>query len=306
MSLFGVLNIDKPTGPTSREAVDRVVRCVRPTKVGHAGTLDPIARGVLVVCLGPATRLIQFVQRMPKTYTAEFQLGVRSPTDDVESATAPLIDPPRPTLAAIQAACQQFVGQIPQRPPDFSAAKVRGQRAYALARKGASFELPPREVVVHSLAVVRYEYPQLELEITCGSGTYIRSLGRDLADNLGTAAVMTALCRTAIGHFRQCDALPIDEVSADSIAGCLQPATSAVSELPQRVLSESEVLRLARGQSIRDAAAGGQPTEEEIAGVDSQGELVALLVRRDAEALRPRKNFPRPSVSQQAHPCPNS
>ena len=206
--MFGLLNLNKPKGLTSRDAVNRAQRITgKRVKVGHAGTLDPIATGVLVVCLGPATRLIEHVQRMPKRYRGTFLLGCRSPSDDVELEPKLLTDPPIPTREQVEAALPAFVGDIQQVPPAYSAIKLGGQKAYDLARRGDAPDLPPRPVTIHAIGVARYEYPELVLDIHCGSGTYIRSLGRDLAAALGTAAVMSELERTAIGEFRVEDAV---------------------------------------------------------------------------------------------------
>jgi tRNA pseudouridine(55) synthase len=155
----GILTLNKPPGMTSRQAVDLVKRLVRPAKVGHAGTLDPLACGVLVVAIGKATRLIEFVQQAPKRYQATFLLGRTSPTDDVEGEITELFDPPIPSRAEIERASQQFVGTIEQRPPAFSAIKVGGRRAYDLARGGRAVELAPRPVAVYEISVLAYEYP---------------------------------------------------------------------------------------------------------------------------------------------------
>ena len=200
--MFGIFNINKPAGWTSRDVVNRVQRLVRPAKAGHAGTLDPLATGVLVVCVGPATKLISYVQQQLKEYEATFILGQSSPSDDVETEICELEQPPIPTREAIEAKLPDFVGTIQQRPPLYSAIKVEGQRAYKLARGGSDMELPARPVEIYELSVTAYEYPELCLKIRCGSGTYVRSIGRDLADSLGTAAVMSALTRTAIGKFQ--------------------------------------------------------------------------------------------------------
>jgi tRNA pseudouridine55 synthase len=198
----GLLNLNKPSGITSRGAIDLVCRLAGKTKVGHAGTLDPLASGVLVVGVGAATRLIEYVQRMPKHYTATFLLGRQSETEDIESLVVELDDPPIPTREEIVAATGRFCGRIQQRPPAYSAVKVAGRRAYALARAGREVELDARPITVHRLEVRAYAYPTLTLEVRCGGGTYVRSLGRDLAASLGTAAVMSELVRTAIGGFR--------------------------------------------------------------------------------------------------------
>ena len=200
-AMFGLLNVHKPAGITSRDVVNRIQRVVRPVKVGHAGTLDPLATGVLVICLGSATRLIEYVQRMPKHYRGTFLLGRKSDTEDIEGEIEVLDAAPQPSIDEIHAALPQFVGTIRQRPPAYSALKVGGKRAYQLARAGQEVQLAARPIEVYSLSLQHYEYPEIVLDIQCGSGTYVRSLGRDLADGLGTGAVMSALERTAIGDF---------------------------------------------------------------------------------------------------------
>ena len=176
--MFGILNLNKPTGWTSRDVVNRVQRLVRPNKAGHAGTLDPLATGVLIVAVGQATRLIEFAHQLPKYYRATFQLGCSSDSDDVDTEVKPLTQPPIPTHQEVEGALAVFTGVIQQRPPAYSAVHVDGQRSYKLARRGETVELQPRPVTIHSLDVVRYEYPELVLDIHCGSGTYVRALGR--------------------------------------------------------------------------------------------------------------------------------
>lgn len=178
MAPFGVLIVDKPAGVTSRDVVDRIERLVRPAKAGHAGTLDPLATGVLVICVGQATRLIRFVQQMRKQYQATFLLGRQSETDDIEKDVIAIPDAVEPTRALLDHVLPRFVGEIQQRPPAHSAIKIAGRRAYKLARKGADFELAARTVTIHQIDVRRYEYPELELAIECGSGTYIRARPR--------------------------------------------------------------------------------------------------------------------------------
>ncbi|MEM9658575.1 MAG: tRNA pseudouridine(55) synthase TruB, partial [Planctomycetota bacterium] len=166
--MFGVLNLDKPIGWTSRDAVNRVARAIRPTKAGHAGTLDPLATGVLLVCVGPATKLIEPIHRMPKQYLATFLLGRRSASDDLETDVEIDPDAPRPPKGMVEAMLSNFVGRIEQTPPAYSAVKLRGKRAYKMARQGIEVQPPPRSVRVDSLSIVRYEYPELELYVQCG------------------------------------------------------------------------------------------------------------------------------------------
>lgn len=274
--MLGILNINKPAGWTSRDVVNRVQRLVRPAKVGHAGTLDPLATGVLVVCVGQATRLIEYVQRMPKRYVGTFQLGVTSPSDDTELELTPVAGAKIPTLAELQQALPQFVGPIQQCPPAYSAVKVQGNRAYDLARQGQEIELPARPVTIHSIEIVRYEYPELVLDIRCGSGTYVRSLGRDLAESLGTGAVMSGLVRTAIGKFAFEQSCTPEQVLEQGVEQFLQPVTRAVAGLVSTELSPAEIEDVRHGRSIERPNLDA----EEVAAMDDRGNLVAILVPR--------------------------
>jgi tRNA pseudouridine55 synthase len=285
----GILNLNKPSGVTSRKVVDVVQRLARPAKVGHAGTLDPLANGVLVVCVGQATRLMEYIQRMPKTYVGTFLLGRKSDTEDIEGRLEELTNPPVPTLEQIQSASLKFNGEILQRPPAYSALKIAGRRAYELARKGMSVELTPRPVSVHRLEIRSYNYPELVLEIECSRGTYVRSLGRDLAETLGTATVMSALTRTAIGSFHLTDALRPEQLNADNLPALLLPLLRAVEDLPRRVLSSVENDAILHGQTI--ARQEPDPLNSEIAGLDSQNRLTAILENTGEEFLRPKMTY---------------
>jgi len=287
--MFGLLNINKPSGITSRDVVNRVQRLVRGVKIGHAGTLDPLATGVLVVALGPATRLVEYVQQMPKTYVGTFLLGRASDTEDVAGKVVELENPPRPTAGEIEAILPRFLGTIMQMPPAFSALKVHGRRAYELARRGDAVELQPRPIEVHRLAIVGYAYPELQLEVCCGSGTYIRSLGRDVAQALGTAAVMSALVRTAVGDFRVEDACMVDDLTPEAIERRLLPPTRAIARLPMVQLADDEVRRIANGMLIANR---WRHDASELAAVDAQQQLVALLAPRGRGQLGPLRNFP--------------
>ncbi|MBC8356479.1 MAG: tRNA pseudouridine(55) synthase TruB [Planctomycetes bacterium] len=286
--MFGLLNINKPLRATSRDAVNRVQRLIRPVKVGHAGTLDPLATGVLVLCLGPATRLIQYVQRLPKRYTGTFLLGRRSDSDDLEGKVVELEGPIVPTAGDINAALPQFTGTIQQRPPIFSAIKVKGQRAYDLARAGMDVRLEARPVTIHDLRVVRYEYPELVLDIECGSGTYIRSLGRDLAESLGTAAVMSSLERTAIGDFTIDSAIELVGITEDSLTHDLLPAESAVQHLNAVELTHAEIDKTNNGLTIERPQHG---FHGDVAAFNTDGQLVAIVAPRSPDQLRPISNL---------------
>lgn len=292
MLSYGLLNLDKPSGLTSRNVVDRVQRLVRPSKVGHAGTLDPLATGVLVVCTGAATRLIEFVQQQPKHYEGTFLLGRQSPTEDIEGDVTELAHPPVPTLEQIRSAACALTGPILQRPPAFSALKVAGRRAYDLARRGQQVQFEPRPVTIHALEVLAYDYPALVLRIECSSGTYVRSLGRDLAQSLGTAAVMSALVRTAVGPFRLEEAVAPDALTAENLSAHVRPALDAVAHLPRVRLAPDQAQRIRQGQTI--ALATATPDAAELAAVDDSGALVAILVPRAAGFWRPSRTLPPP------------
>ncbi len=286
--MWGLLNIDKPYDITSRGVVDHVQRLVRPEKAGHAGTLDPLATGVLVVCVGAATRLIDFVQAQPKAYVATFLLGRWSETEDTESPVTELVGSPIPSQDELVAVLPQFRGQIAQRPPVYSALKVRGRRAYALARRGQHVELAPRPVVIYHLEVLRYDYPELTLAVECGSGTYIRSLGRDIGAALGTAAVMSALRRTRIGGFSVDAACPLDQLTEQTLPDHLLAPIRAVEHLPQVRLDDAQIAALAHGRAVSGEMPDGHA---QAVAVDGGGNLLATLRRARPGVLQPERNF---------------
>lgn len=291
--LFGLFNLNKPVGVTSRDVVNLAQRAVRPARVGHAGTLDPLASGVLIVGVGHATRLLEFARLMPKRYVGEFLLGQSSPTEDIEGDITLLPEAPIPTLDELKNATLQFVGQIQQRPPAYSAIKVAGQRAYRLARKGVEFDLAPRAVSVYSLAILRYEYPLLELEIECGSGVYVRSLGRDLARAVASDAVMRALTRTAIGKFRLEDALDPTTLDRENAGAALLPPERALGDMPRYPLSEAEAIEISYGRRlILDlVTADISAASDQIAAFTPSGELAATLRRATDGRWKPELNF---------------
>ena len=299
--MFGILNIHKPSGITSRRAVDVIQRLVRPAKAGHAGTLDPLASGVLVMCVGPATRLIEYVQRMPKSYRGTFMLGQESNTEDVEGEVVALADPPIPTRDDLERAARALTGPIQQRPPAFSALKVAGRRAYDLARAGEQVDLAPRPITIHALTVVAYEYPTVTLEVECSSGTYIRSLGRDLAESLGTGAVMSDLVRTAIGPYTLADAIDPGTLTAANLPSALRSPLEALTELPCVQLDEQQARLIRNGIAIpmpndsNEIVASPHVAADyagEYKAIDASGRLVALLARRASRELGPVRNFP--------------
>lgn len=289
---FGFFNINKPSGITSRAVVNQVQKVLpRDTKIGHAGTLDPLARGVLVVATGYATRVVEYVQRLPKQYVAKFLLGRTSPTEDVEGPIEILKNPPVPTLEQLQAAVRErFLGEIEQVPPVYSALKVDGRRAHELAREGEEVELAARTVEVFRCEILAYKYPELQILLECSGGTYVRSLGRDLAESVGTGAVMSALTRTAIGQFHVGVSVEVDSLTRDNWRKHLIPVVEGVADLPRLELSDDDLYVLAKGNA-RIEAPKGRFKSDEIAGVDKHGRLIAILFKRGEGILGPKRNF---------------
>ncbi|MCC7409720.1 MAG: tRNA pseudouridine(55) synthase TruB [Phycisphaeraceae bacterium] len=216
--LSGLLVVDKPVGPTSFAVVRAVRRAclaagqAKRFKVGHAGTLDPLASGVLICCLGTATRCVPTIMGMTKLYRAEVDLSAFSTTDDAQGPLTPVAITSPPPREAVERAVASWVGTVMQRPPAYSAIKVEGRRSYAMARKGQAVELPARPVRIDAIEWLGYDWPRLEIRITCGKGTYIRSLARDIGQALGVGGYLTALRREAVGPYDLAAAFPLDAI----------------------------------------------------------------------------------------------
>jgi tRNA pseudouridine55 synthase len=298
----GVIPIDKPAGATSRQVVDAVARSLGMKAVGHAGTLDPLAAGVVVVCVGHATKLVDFIHQLPKEYEAVFLFGRASPSDDLETPVMEEPDPRRPARGEIEATLPAFHGEILQRPCDYSAVHVGGQRAYRLARKGREVALPEKPVRIDRLEITAYDWPRLALDVTCSTGTFIRAIGRDLAVALGTTAVMESLVRTAVGPFGREACLPLAAVSPDSARVALLPAVAAVPHLPRVVLAADRLEAAARGGLVELPAACGrlvEPPAGEACGTssnaaaacDEAGQLAGILRLHPSGRWRLKPNF---------------
>ncbi len=269
--------------------VNRIQRLVRPDKVGHAGTLDPLAEGVLVVAIGQATKLIEKIQQTTKVYRGAFLLGHSSDTEDVEGEVVELPYALAPSESELSQACRQMCGENSQLPPQYSALKVGGKRAYDLARRGIKAELKPRVVRIDSCELLRYEYPEFELKIVCGSGTYVRSIGRDIAASLGSAAVMSALTRTAVGPFHLDEAIDLESIDEKKLATSLAPIAIAVADLVRLELTAEEVVLLGHGRQISDRFEGDW---ESAAAFASNGRLAAIVAPVSPDRIRSVKNFP--------------
>jgi tRNA pseudouridine55 synthase len=289
----GIVTIDKPIGLTSRQIVDKVAKIVRPAKTGHAGTLDPLATGVLVVAVGSATRLISYIQQGRKRYIGQFRLGVRSNTDDVDGQITEGGVWTHITEQMLAEAVAQFVGTISQVPPQFSAVHVGGQRAYMLARQGETVEIDARPVEVHSIDVTQFTPPNFELEIECGSGTYVRSIGRDLGEHFGCGAIMTSLRRLSVGPCRIADAVSFADLDEARLRSALQPALTAVSEFPQRIVDADELRALRQGRMIETGSLSASGPDAEVALIDADRQLVGLArFEGSPPRLQPHIIFP--------------
>jgi tRNA pseudouridine55 synthase len=246
----GFLVLDKPAGPTSRDVVNRVLRSLPPrTRIGHTGTLDPLATGVLVVAIGAATRLTSYVQSMSKIYQSKLRLGQVSDTDDAAGKVETMEAAEVPSRSALQSCLESMCGEIEQLPPAFSAAKLEGRRAYDLARRGKAVSLKPRRVQVHTIEVVNFEYPHLDLVVKCGKGTYIRALARDIGQKLGCGAMVESLRRTAVGPFTVEQAIDLERADEQARQHLL-PLALALADLPVLELCPTEIERFRHGQRI--------------------------------------------------------
>ena len=286
----GVLPVDKPVGPTSHDAVAAVRRALKTRQVGHTGTLDPFASGLLLVCVGPATRLAEYFAPLPKTYVATMRLGEATDTDDHTGEVIASSDAWR-TLSRerIEGALAAQVGSIQQLPPAYSAKKVDGQRMYALARRGGEVERTPVTVTIHAIRVVSIHLPEVVFEVDCGRGTYIRAIARDAGEALGVGGHLRELRRTRIGPHDVARAVPMDGLGEeDRVRAAMIPPAEAVSHLPRVVADERGEADLRFGRAV--AAPEGFAAEGPVAVVSAAGELLAVGEAADG-VVRPRKVF---------------
>jgi tRNA pseudouridine55 synthase len=296
--LDGILVIDKPIGPTSHDVVGLIRRLAATKRVGHGGTLDPFASGVLPVFLGRATRVVEFHLADRKGYRATVCFGASSTTDDLEGELTPA-DGPAPSREAVEEALNGFLGTISQRPPAYSAIKVGGRRAYAMARAGEAVELKAREVTIDAFDLVSWDdsdpdRPIAIVDVTCSAGTYVRALARDLGAAVRNAAYLGALRRTAAGRFTDADALSLDtvrEAVADGPTGLLpllRPIDDGLERFPVIELTEAEVDAVAHGQYVRPASGIPEPAEHYRLR-DPGGRLVAIAIPDSGGRLAPDK-----------------
>jgi len=286
--LNGVLVVDKPAGPTSHDIVDRARRALGTRRIGHTGTLDPFATGVLVLCVGQATRLVRFLTPGAKAYEARVRLGQSTDTDDCTGQPLGPAQAVQVSRARLLEACAALVGEIRQVPPAYSAKSVGGRRLYELARRGVEVERAASVVSVHSIEILAYEPPDLALSVRCSAGTYIRALARDLGAALGTGAHLGALRRTRSSGFGLEQAVPGDDLAA--LLERLVPMRELLPDLPAVRLSESGQGAIRHGQRIvRSMLINGLP--DSIGGhvrlLSESGELLGLGLPSGTGELRP-------------------
>ncbi len=249
----GWIVVDKPSGLTSTQVIGRLRRIFDPRKIGHGGTLDPLATGLLPVAMGEATKTVSYIMDGRKRYTFTVRWGEATATDDAEGEVIERSDR-RPSVAEIEAVLPRFVGRLEQVPPLFSAIKVAGERAYDKARACEDFALPARPVQVHRLSLVGTGSQTATFEVDCGKGAYVRALARDLGRALGTCAHVVALRRTAVGPFTERHAISLESLEtlghSAAASGPLLPLETALDDIPALALTEAEANRLRRGQAV--------------------------------------------------------
>ncbi len=297
--ISGWINLNKPAGMTSNDALMKLKRGLGFPKIGHAGTLDPLASGVLPVALGEATKLVSYMMEDDKVYLFTVTWGEQRTTDDNEGEVMVSSDV-RPTEDQIRATLPAFIGRIMQKPPTFSAIKIDGQRAYDLARAGKEFEIEARPIDVYELDLVRFDEATATFRAVCGKGTYVRSLARDIARKLGTYGYVSTLIREAVGPFSLETAISLDITGQNDDNSALEsavlPVETVLDDIPVLSVNDQEAVRLKNGQKLTFIArpqmqrlldAGlqvGQGTEPGIAIAMYQGKPLAILEVAGVEA----------------------
>jgi tRNA pseudouridine55 synthase len=286
----GVLAVDKPVGPTSHDAVAAVRRALNTREVGHTGTLDPFASGLLLVCLGRATRLAEYLTGLPKTYVATLRLGEATDTDDLTGEVVSSSDAWRSLSAdAVAQALAAQVGTIQQLPPSYSAKKVAGERMYAAARRGEVVERKPATVTIHAIRVLGIELPDVDIEVECGAGTYIRAIARDAGAALGVGGHLRALRRTRVGAHDVALAVPLEALGdAERVAAAMLTPLEAVAHLPRVTVDDEGLTALRYGRAL--PATADAPEHTPLALASAGGDLLAIG-ERSGEVLQPRKVF---------------
>ena len=299
--IHGWLNIDKPEGMTSNQVIGRVRRALNAQKLGHAGTLDPLATGILPIALGEATKTISFAQDRDKVYSFTIQWGEARNTDDREGEITHTSDK-RPTVAEISALIPRFIGEIEQTPPQFSAIKIDGERAYDLARAGEAIEMKSRIVSVYALRLLGTTPDTATLELHCGKGTYVRAIARDMGVILGCFGHVSALRRLAVGQFTTENAIPLDVfeklVLSSEPDRYLLPVETVLDDIPALALTDDEISRIKQGQTLK-LLSRQDIGRLDIAGINETTDLILAigdnkplaLLEKDGIELHPVRVF---------------
>ena len=290
----GVLHVDKPIGLTSHDVVNRVRRLSGIRRVGHSGTLDPLATGLLTLCLGQATRLVEYLVGLDKVYLATIRLGQETNTYDAEGQIT-AEKPVEVTRQQLNNALEQFRGQIEQVPPMFSAVKVDGQPLYRRARQGVDIERPARQVTLYGIEQLSWDSPILALQISCSSGTYIRSIAHDLGQVLGCGAHLASLRRTAIGEISIEEATPLDQLQPGSWLQHLLPLDSAVYHLPSLELPAEDAHKISLGQRIPIEHISQPTGDSPVRAYDQDGHFIGILITVQGQ-WQPRKILYQPDL----------
>jgi tRNA pseudouridine55 synthase len=300
--LCGIVNINKPIGLTSHDVVNRVRRMTGQRKVGHAGTLDPAATGVLLLCLGRATRVVEHLTASDKTYRARIRLGISTDTYDVEGEITSQSATHGVTRPQVERELGSWVGSLEQIPPMYSAVKHNGTPLYRLARRGQTVARRARKVQIWAAKLLEWAPPELEVEVRCSKGTYIRSLAHDLGQHLGCGAHLVGLTRMASGDFRVEQAVSLEELeqacAENNVARLLQPLDSALQAFPAITVDQPTARKITLGQRVQLSAAPGARMCRAYAG---DGRLLALLRYDDDRQWRPDKVFVQPT-NDENHP----
>jgi tRNA pseudouridine55 synthase len=285
----GILNLNKPPGPTSHDVVAKIRRITHQRRVGHAGTLDPMATGVLIICLGRATRMAEYLMDSRKIYRARVRLGVATNTYDAEGK---VVDEAPVTVGRedVEAALEDFRGEILQVPPMYSALKHDGEPLYRLARRGVTVDRPPRPVEIHRLEMTDWTPPELTLELTCSRGTYVRSLAHDLGQALGCGGHLAGLLRIASGEFHVKDAIPVDDVTAERLPELVLPLDAALRGHPALHLDAEATRAIRSGLPIPATSRAGEEALARAYG--PEGTFLAVVAYQASDEIWvPRKVF---------------
>ena len=292
----GILNINKATGMTSHDVVAKVRKLLKQKRVGHAGTLDPAASGVLPICIGQATRVAEYLSESCKAYRAEITFGIVTDTYDAEGTVIRTADTTNLTLAQVEEVLPFFLGPQLQLPPRYSAIKIQGQPAYKRTRSGEEVTLKPRLIEVYQLHVIAWHPPRLTLAIECSKGTYIRSLAYDLGERLSYGAHLTTLIRTRSGPFLLSESISLEQLAKASIQGTsaeyIFPSDSVLQQYPALRLDVPTVERVLHGNAVRDQESPTQPHAALARMYDTEGHFIAIAAwNAEQHIWQPKKVF---------------